>query len=201
MRQMFSKKQVETIVNDTLTDNIGEAIDDYFDENPLDLSSVDVEAKTLSQTNANYSKAIYLSGGTYLSVENIYNRFEVINNVLYIIISSKLTNSDSSSHTYTTLGYTSLQIDSTIAGKIYDLEGNTVATAEATANCVICQVPAIAKKSVNGATTSDEYHVYMTFDNRAEANTCRFSILSTTSISLDAGESIYVMGRMALTLI
>lgn len=201
MRQMFSKKQVETIVDNTLNENIGEAIDNYFEDNPLDLSNVDVEAKTLQQTNANYSKAIYLSGGTYLSVENIYNRFEVINNVLYIIISSKLTNSDSSAHTYNTLGFTSLAIDSTIAGKIYDLEGKTVASGEATANCVICQVPAIAKKSVNGATNTDVYNIYMTFDNRTEANNCRFSILSTTNISLNAGESIYIMGRMSLTLI
>ena len=68
MRQMFSKKQIETIVDNSLNENIGEAIDNYFEDNPLDLSNVDVEAKTLQQTNANYSKAIYLSGGTYLSV-------------------------------------------------------------------------------------------------------------------------------------
>ena len=186
MRQMFSKKQVEGIVADNVvSDLVGKA----------------VEVKTLNQTNANYTISFNFSSDPTLEVDNVYNRFEVINNVLYIVVSTKLKNKDTSSHSYGTLAYSTVSIDSDVAGKIYDIEGNTASSAEATQNCVICQVPAIAKKGVDGGTKSDVNNIYLTMDNRQQANTIRVALYSLTNITLGANETLYLMGRMALTMI
>ena len=166
-----------------------------------DFSNADFVAKTLKQTNANYSISFNFSSDATLEIDNVYNRFEVINNVLYIVVSTKLRNKGSSSGSYGTLAYSSVSIDSNVANKIYDLEGNTASSANPTQNCVICQVPAIAKKGVDGGTKSDVSNIYLTMDNRQQANTIRVALYSLVNITLAPNETLYLMGRMALTLI
>ena len=73
--------------NDGTSQNLG-SLGDY--------SNVDFIAKTLSQTNPNYSDSLVLAGQNGLTVDNIYNRLEVINNILYFVINVKVTNNTAS---------------------------------------------------------------------------------------------------------
>ena len=50
------------------------------------LAGQDVSVRTITQTNANWGETPYISGGAGIPATPIYNRFEVIGNILYVVI-------------------------------------------------------------------------------------------------------------------
>ena len=201
MRKMFSEKQIQKIVNDKIVDGVDSGIIDG------DLSvGGDLIADTISQANANYSSEFEYSGthDTYFDITNVYNRFEVINNVLYIVFNIKLMNNTESSHSTTTSGKYSNQIDlpEEIATKIFDIDGHNIWN-ESSANRGIMVTNGVwARVSGDGNIGAAEGLCYvrlMKYDNLNGRIIVQFN--TPSGISISAGAGLYLQARFFLTLI
>lgn len=164
-----------------------------------------VKAPTLEQTNANYAVDFTFPSGSTIQITNIYNRFEVINNVLYIIANIKMKNISASSVNvgggWGSLTYVVVNLDHNIASKIFDLAGNSVAVA-ATNSLIVCGTPALCLKGDIDSGSLGAYHtVRFDLTNRNTADQCAVYFQSDQTITLAANEELVLTARMALTLI
>ena len=174
-----------------------------------DFSNVDFRAKTLKQTSVNYSKPFDLIGATELSIDNIYNRFIEINNILHIIVNCVMTNTSSETKTigagYGYIGFTSLSLDNNIATKLFDIEGKSIADASATLDVLVASEPAqVLKQKVLDSHTIF-YNARLSLVNRSAENTCAVYIAlngnTSDRITLEPNEKLYVTARMSLSLL
>lgn len=171
--------------------------------------NIDVEgnltATTLEQSQANWSTEITLNmdgnmiaGG--LELTNIYNRFEVINGMLWVIANIKITNSSENNYDNTCRidGYVELPFK--YADKIYDLLGKKASQIADDSYVIIAGHHA---ESFDGVSYSDvedsDYHLFLT--NRDNINIVSPFIEKHTSLKLNAGDSVYISGRLPLTLL
>lgn len=165
-----------------------------------DFSNVAFVAKTLRQTEANFT-ATFSQQSIYGSVTAIYNRFMVINNVLHIIYNVKFTSNGYSIPSKDIVAYgQSSALTSDIASKIFDLNGNSVH--EAGPYCTIAKVPAIITKG-KLYNSDDILNCTLVLYNINAADYIGFYIMNDTgsAISLTNGDELYIMARMALTLL
>lgn len=168
------------------------------------LESVDGALKVVNkfeQKEANFiSKEItFTSGG--LTVETIYGRLEVINNILHVVVTVKVTNNTQSSDTVNNLNGHSIYLPPEYSSKIYDFIGRTVNQSTTTDNVPIACVHGIATKDVYALTDINFMNMVLTNGGSNTLQVWFRRVPSETSIVLEVGESLYVSGRMALTLI
>jgi len=174
-----------------------------------DFSNADFVANTLSQNNVNYSKTFNLIGTTDLTIDNIYNRFIEINNILHIIVNCVMTNTSSETKTigagYTYIGYTSLSLDNKIASKIFDIEGKSIADASATQDVLVASEPAQVLKQKVLDTNTIFYNARLSLLNRSAENLCAVCIAlngnNNDRITLGPNEKLYLTARMSLSLL
>ena len=182
MKRMWSKNELRDIIKLT------------------DFQSVDFKAKTLEQLEANWKSAnLVFPAPTGFEITNIYNRCEVIGNVMHIVVSIKLVNNSGSTKT---LGGTDVGvvIPEEYAEKIIDVDGKSVAAADATNYCFIAGEPMILEKNSN--TYNGTFYGGRIFaTNRNEARKMSIFASPSETISMDDGDYIYLSGRIALTLI
>lgn len=168
-----------------------------------------VTAPTFKQSQYNYTKSFNLVSTASITVNNIYNRFVEINNVLHIIVNITLTNNSGSPVTigsgYAYCGFTSLTLDASIASKIVDIEGKTVADPTATLDVLIASEPAQILLSKILDSNTKFRSARMSLVNRSAENTCAVYIAlngdAGDRLTMADGDTIYVTARMALTLI
>lgn len=159
----------------------------------------DVTALKLSQSNANYTLDFNFSDQEGATIDNIYNRFEVINNVLYTIINMKLTNNGGSSISVYQISSGWKYIDNSVGNKIYDLEGKTVSESR-TGSCLICAHEAIVSSNLNNAQyAGPNGMIYL--ENGANATVIILMCRWNSPLVIPAGESRWVTARLFLTLI
>ena len=118
---MYSKKELEKIIKGYL--EAGEDID-------LNISS-DLVAKTLEQTEANWSyeltslDLINRLTGTDMTI--LYCRLEQIGNILYLVLNLKYeNNTESAISGYSLLGSNGIELPTEIANKVYDVDNEMV---------------------------------------------------------------------------
>ena len=182
MRQMFSKKQIEEIVK-----NVAKA-------GELDFSGVDLKAKTLEQSQANHAYNITIDvNDDNLTYTEIYNKCEVINGVLWIILTFKLKNETgaSVSESYNHVSLKSSELTA-IGNKIFVLSGEAISTTTTPANPIICAVP-IYRGSVGNFETVTNSYLF-----RRGKNLVGFNLYVPT-LANDA--EMYFSARVPLTLI
>lgn len=184
---------------DTWTNNISVAA-------ATAITGQDITPKTVSQTQANWSASFNLSVPTGLTVEQIYNRFEVINNVFYIIVNFKVSNTSGSDivvQKFQTSKYLAsadfYNVPSNIGSAIYDLLGNTVAGT--TTDFTIITLEKCKVLNGTGLTTTSESDAIMRLYNRASANTISVKIGNEADRTVPNGAVYYITGRIALTLL
>ena len=134
MRRMFSKKQIEEMAADVSADVSADVIDASIETGSLkteldkkaNLSGAnftgDVGAKTLSQTQANYSYQFQGTSSDIGTLTPIYNRVEVINSVLHVILNIKAV--ATTTKTLNAGGEAcapSITLNSEVSSKIFDL--------------------------------------------------------------------------------
>ena len=156
-----------------------------------------VTALTLSQSQANNIFNISLTAPTaYLSINAIYNKCIVVNNVMYVVLSSKMQVNDGNAHTNVNpIAYCDALLDYDTASKIFDIEGND-AHATLESSILITSIPAKlttskgniinARLEIRNATAQD--HLYIV-------------LLPDEPYNIDADEVIYVCARGFLTLL
>ena len=155
------------------------------------LAGQDVSVKTIAQTDANYNSAPYISDSTA-----VYNRFQVINGILYVILNFKVVNNTGSEHTYYVFNG-DIYIPPSYGAKIIDFEGDnaTVAKAQKT---VICGTKGYGFSSVTATTFNHDIHIAIR--NHTSANYLDITVTAEGGITLQDGEEYYITGRIALSL-
>ena len=159
------------------------------------LAGQDVSVRTITQTNANWGETPYVSGGGGIPATPIYNRFEVIGNILYVVLNYKLVNDTGASVTiYGMAG--NIAVPSAYASKIIDFEGDNATVAKAQA-AIICAGKGQVFNSLN-STYFDDINVSLT--NSTSAGYVGIEIASA-GLTIPNGETRYVTARLFLTLI
>ena len=95
-----------------------------------------IVADIIKQASPNFSDGITPSIGSGLEIEDIYNRVEEINGVLYLVFNYAVANNTGASVTAYTAGVVYVNLPSEIAEKVIDLNGHSVHIADASA-CTI----------------------------------------------------------------
>lgn len=170
-----------------------------------DYSNVDFEAKTLKQTLANYKIDFTLGLGSVFSgkatLSQIFNRFQVINNRLSIVVNYKLSigSNDVIVNPNSFLNEANLQIDEQYGSAIFDYDGNSVSSAIGSVTKITTTQALInAGKTYNASLLKG---AYMSLYNNTSANQMFVSIESKEQITFTANTDYYVTARILLDLL
>lgn len=161
----------------------------------------DASVKTISQSQPNYiSDNFSFNPITGIEFEDLYNRFEVINGILYLVVNVKVTNTTENAISIATIDR-QIELPPEIAEKIIDMEGKTVKENATTDYCLITGDTCLSavNSPVYSAVKYDSWNIFVA--NRVSANKLQVFIYRATPYSLTAGSYIYLTGRIALTLI
>lgn len=171
-----------------------------------DFSNVDFVAKTIEQTQPNFDASIPLAKQTHVvdaDLTEIYNRFQLFNRRLSIIVNFKLTNNTENDMTiyagdYCVGRYQTLP--SSIASKIFDIVGNSVAQANAGAK-LITAVPVVVYDGETSSSATEYRDFTLWVENNNATNTLWLGIRHfNSSFVFRAGKSYYFTARLILDL-
>lgn len=158
--------------------------------------SGNVKALTFEQTAPNYSEVINVGGSSGVTVTDIYSRFEVINNVLLIVFSFKMTNNTGSSKTLYSISSSNITINNpNIANAIYDVLGHTVSEAVGSNTLITLDSAFVANDS--GFTNDAKLQIF----NATNPNKISMTISNTSGVTIPDGEYRYITARTFLTLL
>ena len=154
-----------------------------------------VKALTLEQTQANYAKEINQNSNVGGTLSKIYGRFEVINNILWIVYNYKLVSDGTAINNGTLVSYGANSLSADIASKIVDFTGHTVAESTSSATITIDE----ANISKGAAFNSSIYRGKLVITNRADANDLGIYLYAVENIPVNASDELYITARTALT--
>ena len=156
---------------------------------------------TISQATANYEQTLNLAQTTSEGVvwTNVFNKFEVINGVAYLIANFTIENTNAVSKTIYVLTNREFSLPSDVASKIYDINGDKASDAVGS-HANITNFPALVN-STNPYDTSSPTFVNSSFFNGTGANGVGIRIAISSGLSIAANTKIMVTARVALTLI
>ena len=171
-------------------------------------NSVEIEG-SFKQSLPNYTKPFeFVTSNPIFKVTNVYNRFIVINNILHIIANIKITNTSNEAQTFDRVpsAYVATTDIQDIYNHVFDIEGNAVGNATKD-NVFIAGDQAILLKGGTNTTAirSVEQNYYIIVYNSDSPTNKIINIYfeknnSTTDVTLEAGQSLYLSGRVALSL-
>ena len=180
MRRMYSEKQLVNVLEDK-----------------------DIVAKTLEQTQVNWGGSFDLvSANANLSLTNVYNRCEVINGILYVIVNVVMKNSSGSTVSSVSLADAVITLPNKYASKIIDCLGKNVG--ESGASKWITSGLGVIKEVSSGSqptTYGMKLPLELCLLNSNTANVLSISIAGSSTLSIPDGKDEYITGRVALTLI
>lgn len=183
MRKMFSEKQIKGMIADELRSG-----------------ELDIVANTVFQEEANWS----LNITSFPNITNcdsavIFCRVQAINGELHFIFNGTITNNTGSSITAYSTDVVKIELPSWIAERIYDIDGKTVA--EADADIRISSTVAYISKSNKADISKVLADSYFQITNDSVLNKCQILFNRGAGFTLAAGETIYIEGRVSLDLI
>ena len=163
----------------------------------------DVKVKTIEQTNANYAVSFNLApdGGASFTINNVYNRFEVINGILYFIMNIKVENNSGSTITVQKVAGTPVAVDPTIGAKLIDFSGNAVSDAPGSGAAITFEVTYAIKGIKGNATTASGASQVFVCLNHEIQNFVSVYVYCKDNISLADEEFACISARIPLTLI
>ena len=194
MRRMYSIIQLSELIHSLIADGL--------------LKDVDVRAKTFEQSEYSYTREVTLTSATGLTIENVYNRFAVLNSIMYLIVNFTLKNETESNiivgSGYSYIGISQQSIDEKIASKIYDISGKTIAEV-GTNGTLIASEPCHVFKAKTLENTTEFAQARLSLVNRNVKNQCSVQValngVAGDRITLAPNDEIYITGRLALSLI
>lgn len=154
----------------------------------------------ISQSVPNYEKPFEVNGPTGGTVTVMYNKFEVINNVLYIIANFKISNNTENNITFRNMTSPWQYITTVVSTKIVDLEGMPVSVPSNNDNTLICANCALTTRDITNITTTLTRGSIRLL-NETQPNACMIVFDFGENVTLQPSESIYYTARIALTLI
>lgn len=172
-------------------------VDDTSLEN---FKTKDLVVKTLEQLEYEYSQNIELSANiSGLEIESIYNRLVVSDGFMYIILNFKVKNPTEN----TLSGYSpiiaNVELPEKYASKIIDIDGKSVAEQNAN-KFIACSHAFFGTNNVMELSAIQAQNLWFGINNRNVANSCRFTFVSSTSMSFVAGCEHLISSRLVLSL-
>ena len=172
-------------------------------------NNVEIEG-TFKQSLPNYTKPFeFATSNPIFEVTNVYNRFIVINNILHIIANIKITNTSNEAQTFDRVptAYVVTNDNQDIYNNVYDIEGNTIGNAPNLKAVFIAGDQAILLKggtNVNAIRSVEQNYYIVAYNSDSPMNKAINVFFEknngTTDVTLEAGQSIYLSGRIALSL-
>lgn len=165
-----------------------------------------ITGDTIEQASPNYSREFNFGTASGITITNVYNRCEVINNVLYLIANIKLKNTSGAvkklGQGWGDPAYCTLSLSDELASKIFDIAGTSVHAAAAVDGTIITAVPVVVTKNiVESATLVSLTSFRFTMVNKTAVNTISCYFRPNEIVQLEADEELTLTGRVALTLI
>ena len=160
----------------------------------------DLTVQTVEQSQANFKgDNINFVAPTGLTITNTYNRLEVINQVLYVIVNFKVENNSGETVNFSTVDLMA-GLNEKYALKVYDVTGKNVHESPTLDYTFITGEPAMAVK--NADTYAGTYLTGKVFicNRQTENNISLFATLDE-NLAMADGDYIYFTGRIALTLL
>lgn len=158
----------------------------------------DVKAKTLTQNEANYSQLFSFSDTPNVTIDNIFNRFVVINNVLWVIVNIKITALNTA--TLYLIGSKYVTIPSSISSAIYDLKGDSCNLAVQGNPVTIAGIKASVFNSIENVTptlSTDNVN----FGIAHHTSDSLLLTFSSPGLAMNANDVKYLTARIPLSLI
>lgn len=157
-----------------------------------------ITAPKISQSTPNNSLNVYVYSGTGWNLTTRYQKFEVINGVLYFISNLIIENATASPATASSslCSGTVSSIPAEISDNVYDINNDKVSDAIGS-NALITITPAFFTKNIN---SNSPQQGYLRMVNATTANAVAI-YFDAPGISVNPGEKLYITARVALTLI
>lgn len=160
----------------------------------------------ISQATANYSREFNFGTAGGITITNVYNRCEVINNVLYLIANIRLKNTSGAvkklGQGWGDPAYCTLSLSDELASKIFDIAGTSVHASAVVDGTIITAVPVVVTKNIaESATLVSLTSFRFTMVNKTAANTLSCYFRPNEIVQLEDDEELTLTGRVALTLI
>lgn len=190
MRRMYSLGELKTIVKESLKND-----------------NLVVKSIKQSQPNA-VIDFNFASIPTGFTKNEAFVKLQEINGVLYAIACLTLTNNDETAHTigdgYGFIASSYVQLPEVIAEKIFDIDGKSAHEVALAENTLITSAPLLVHKSKISSDSLAFVEARMTLANRTTADYIAVQLVlnggQSNRLTVNAGESIYITGRTALTL-
>ena len=176
MRRMYSEKQLTSVIQENIANN-----ELNFNSQNLEITSEEWKA---------YSGGVESSDFT---IEDIYTNISLVAGVLYLVANIKLTNTSASAISYPYFDKL-VEIDKEIGDKIYDLNGKKVSESIAQAT----GITAVVGIKAGGIDFTGIANYSFQLINLTTAN--KFYMRFREIPSIAAGSTVYLMGRIALTI-
>jgi len=164
-----------------------------------------ISAPNIEQTAPTWAASFNFISASGLEITNIYNRCEVINNVLYLIANIKIKNISGATKKigagWGEAGYIGVTFPAELGSKIIDLEGKAISEA-ATPRAIITSVPVVCCENVvssNSLITHEGFR--FDFTNLSAPNSAALYLENYPMLEMPIDGELYIMGRIALTLI
>ena len=170
-----------------------------------DFSNSDFVANTLLQNNVNYSQDFTFQVSTSgIEVTNVYNKCEVVNNILYLIANVKLKNVSGSpkkiGEAWGGMPFIAFALPTNIASTIYDIEGISAHDAN-TNSSIITSTHVTCLSGITSTSTSKTYNSFrFDFSNRNTPNGVAVNFNSNQIVELAIDEELTLMARIAISL-
>lgn len=159
----------------------------------------DIIVNTFAQTTPNFSIDFIFNQPTNLVLTNIYNRFMILGNILYIIANISIENTTENAVSLGTInsGWVS-NIPQYVCEKIIDLDGQAVTSTNNIETLITLDTIRTTKSLTS---PSEGVYGYFQIYNRQAKNVMTTKLSFDNNLSLAPGEKIYICGRTALTLL
>lgn len=170
-----------------------------------DFGNADFTARTLTQNNVNYSQDFQFQIGTSdIKLTNVYNKCEVVNNILYLIANVKLKNVSGNTKKiggdWGTPAYISFTLPTNISSKIYDIDGISAHDINDDGR-IITSTHVTCLSGITSSPSAKTYNDFrFDFANRNVENGVAVYFNSNNFIELAIDEEIVLMARIAISL-
>ena len=213
MRRMYSEQELTTIIkavfdeeveSGVFDDKIKEYAEDWLEENPLspgdlDFSAINFVAKTLSQSNVNWSNTFGFSNYYGLTITEIYCKLQVINNRLDIIVNFSAKNETANDITTKYIASGVAVLNSAIASKVIDFNGDD-ATETPASPVVVCGSHALEFYALTDNASSGNQSDLIVYNN-TNANYLLIRVNNKEDATFQPSEERFYTARIQLDLI
>lgn len=171
----------------------------------IDFTTLDLVAKTLDQSQANWSGTVNITNRSGIDGTALYNRAQKIGAKFSVIINYQLTNNTGSSGSFGAILECDISsLTAEIASKIFDFK-NRPASQNFSPSCLVASAPVLVTKKIDITSLiydeNPQINGSMMLVARGNYNQLYVGLKTASNITLNDGESMWLSSRLELDLL